>query len=65
MRVSVDRDRCVGAGQCVFSAELVFDQDEDDGLVVLQNSDPPLAELDAVGDAVDRCPAGAITLREK
>lgn len=65
MHVSVDRDLCVGAGQCVLSAEAVFDQDGDDGLVVLRNPDPPLAELNAVRDAVDRCPAGAITLREE
>ncbi|MFI2507561.1 ferredoxin [Streptomyces sp. NPDC018972] len=64
MRVSVDRDLCIGAGQCVLSAEDVFDQDLHDGLVVLRTPDPSLAELDAVRDAVDRCPAGAITLHE-
>ncbi|WP_186781633.1 MULTISPECIES: ferredoxin [unclassified Streptomyces] len=65
MRVSVDRDLCVGAGQCVLSAEEVFDQDGDDGLVVLRNPDPSPAQEDAVRDAVDRCPAGAITLQEE
>ncbi|MFD4985478.1 ferredoxin [Streptomyces sp. NPDC058374] len=65
MRVSVDRDLCVGAGQCVLSAEGVFDQDGDDGLVVLRDSGPSPAEWDAVRDAADRCPAGAITLREE
>ncbi|MFH9044116.1 ferredoxin [Streptomyces sp. NPDC017966] len=64
MRISVDRDLCVGAGQCVLSAEDVFDQDRHDGLVVLRTPDPSPAESDAVRDAVDRCPAGAITLHE-
>ncbi len=32
-RVTVDRDRCIGAGQCVLSAQEVFDQDET-GVVV-------------------------------
>ncbi|MGC9438125.1 ferredoxin [Streptomyces sp. WG5] len=65
MRVSVDRDVCVGAGQCVLSAEAVFDQDGDDGLVVLRTPEPPPAVLDGVRDAVDRCPARAITLNER
>lgn len=32
-RVGAERDRCVGAGQCVLAAPGVFDQDEEDGLV--------------------------------
>lgn len=64
MRISADRDLCIGAGQCVLSAEGVFDQDLQDGLVVLLASAPSAAELDAVRDAVDRCPAGALALYE-
>ncbi|MFI0484444.1 ferredoxin [Actinomadura sp. 9N215] len=39
MRISTDRHRCVGAGQCVLSAARLFDQDED-GLVVVRATDP-------------------------
>ena len=35
MRVAVDQDKCCGAGKCVLLAPEVFDQREDDGVVVL------------------------------
>ena len=28
LKVIVDRDKCVGSGECVFTAPEVFDQDE-------------------------------------
>ena len=34
MRVSADRDVCIGAGLCVGTSETVFDQD-DDGIVLV------------------------------
>ena len=34
MRITADRDACVGSGQCVLTEPDVFDQD-DDGLVTL------------------------------
>ncbi|MBV8931566.1 MAG: ferredoxin [Kutzneria sp.] len=63
MRINVDRDRCVGAGQCVLAAARVFDQD-DDGLVTVLTLDPPAEEADAVREAVHLCPSGAISLVE-
>jgi ferredoxin len=64
MHVTVDKDRCCGAGQCVLSAPDVFDQDEQTGIVLLLNDHPPLALLGDVRTAVDVCPAQAITLIE-
>ncbi|MFA1546284.1 ferredoxin [Actinomadura chokoriensis] len=64
MRVTVDRDVCIAAGQCVITAAGVFDQGEDDGLVVLLQPSPP-AELAAdVRLAMSLCPSRAITVRE-
>lgn len=63
MRITADSTRCVGAGQCVLSAPDVFDQD-DDALVVLVDGAAGAADLELVRDAVDRCPAQAITLHE-
>lgn len=63
MRITADSTRCVGAGQCVLSAPDVFDQD-DDALVVLVDGAPGADDLELVRDAVDRCPAQAITLHE-
>ncbi|GII96410.1 ferredoxin [Sinosporangium siamense] len=61
MRISVDPDRCVGAGQCVLSAPEVFDQDAD-GIVTVVNARP--ADDEAVRHAGELCPSGSITLHE-
>ena len=59
MHITADRDRCVGAGQCVLAAPAVFDQD-DDGLVAPLTMDPPEDEQEAVRQAVNVCPSSAI-----
>ncbi|MFJ9173816.1 ferredoxin [Streptomyces sp. NPDC102360] len=62
MQVSVEMDKCCGAGQCVLVAPEVFDQRDEDGVVIVLNAQPP-AELHAsVEEAVLVCPAAAITL---
>ena len=40
VKIEADRDLCIGAGNCVLSAEAVFDQD-DDGVVVLLTEEVP------------------------
>ncbi|MEU2494275.1 ferredoxin [Streptomyces sp. NPDC007883] len=62
-RVGAQRDRCVGAGQCVLAAPAVFDQDEQDGLVVVLIERPTESQSDAVHDAVWACPSRALTFR--
>ncbi|MEU8827489.1 ferredoxin [Streptomyces sp. NPDC048636] len=61
MRVRVDRDRCRGAGRCALSAPELFDQSEDDGLVVLADERPPPALHDKARLAERLCPNGVIT----
>jgi ferredoxin len=61
MEISVDREACVGAGQCVLSAPAVFDQDED-GLVTLTDQHPPADQDRAVHNAARLCPARVITV---
>ncbi|MFJ6786695.1 ferredoxin [Streptomyces angustmyceticus] len=60
MKVIVDEERCVGAGQCVLAAAEVFDQREADGVVVLLDARPADALHASVEDAAARCPALAI-----
>ncbi len=60
MRVFIDQDKCCGAGQCVMAAPEVFDQRDDDGIVVLLNSEPPDGLLESVREAMRVCPALAI-----
>jgi ferredoxin len=64
MKVTIDMDRCVAAGQCVLAAPDVFDQSDDDGVVVLLNASPPAEDADAVRTAAALCPALAITVED-
>jgi ferredoxin len=60
-RVQVDRERCVGSGVCESLAPEVFEVD-DDGLLVVHREEPDTDQLDAVRDAVQQCPARALSL---
>jgi NADPH-dependent 2,4-dienoyl-CoA reductase/sulfur reductase-like enzyme len=63
MKVSVDVDKCVAAGQCVLPAPEVFDQREEDGVVVLLDQTPGPELHDAVRESALVCPAAAEALR--
>jgi ferredoxin len=64
VKVSVDQDKCCGAGNCVLLAPDVFDQREEDGIVDLLD-EQPAANLHAlVREAIAVCPAGAISVQE-
>lgn len=65
MRVAADRDVCIGAGMCLLTAPAVFDQDDDEGLVVLLAADVPPEDADAASQAVAQCPSGALRLVEE
>jgi len=64
MRVSVDQDSCCSSGQCVLAVPEVFDQNEDDGVVLLLQPQPPEELWAAVRTAAAICPARAISVQE-
>jgi ferredoxin len=64
MRVIVDQDKCIASGQCVLTAADVFDQREEDGIVVLLDPAPPGDRADDVRRAAALCPARAITVED-
>ena len=64
MRVEVDAPQCVASGQCVLLAPDVFDQREEDGLVILLNETPAPDHHDAVRESASVCPAAAIRLTD-
>ncbi|EMF52801.1 ferredoxin [Streptomyces bottropensis] len=65
MKVRVDETTCCGAGQCVLIAPEVFDQRDEDGVVVLLTPAPAPPHHPAVREAAAVCPAAAITLDEE
>jgi ferredoxin len=64
MKVSVDQDKCVSSGQCVLNAGDIFDQRDDDGVVLLLTDSPPSEQAGNVRDAAAACPALAIDIEE-
>ncbi|MFI0773682.1 ferredoxin [Streptomyces sp. NPDC021212] len=60
MRVEVDRDRCRGAGQCALHAPELFDQSEDDGMVVVLDGRPAPALRGKARLAARLCPNSVI-----
>ncbi|SPF01575.1 ferredoxin [Streptomyces sp. MA5143a] len=65
MKVRVDTTRCCGAGQCVLLAPEVFDQRDEDGIVVLLTPEPAPPHHPAVREAAAVCPTSAITVAEE
>jgi ferredoxin len=64
MRVHVDQDKCVASGQCVMAAPEVFDQRDQDGVVVLLEAAPPADREEDVHQAAIVCPALAIWVED-
>jgi ferredoxin len=64
MKVTVDQDKCISSGQCVLNAGAVFDQRDEDGVVVLLDENPRPELADDVRKAVAACPAQVIRIAE-
>jgi ferredoxin len=60
VKISIDFDKCCGAGQCVLAAPEVFDQGEDDGVVILLDANPSADQYENVRQAAAVCPASVI-----
>ncbi|MFK0156605.1 ferredoxin [Streptomyces sp. NPDC090493] len=65
MKVEIEDAKCVASGQCVLVAPEVFDQRDDDGMVVLLTETPGPDLQDAVRESAMVCPAVAIRLVER
>ena len=63
MKITINQEECCGAGQCVMIVPEVFDQDEDDGVVILLDPAPADDLLPLVRNAEAMCPAAAIAVR--
>lgn len=61
MHIEIDVERCIGGGQCVLAAPDLFDQNDEDGTVVLLGQPGP-AETEHARRAARVCPAAAIEI---
>ena len=62
MRVVAGREVCAGSGMCVRTAPRLFDQDDNDGRVVVLEPEIPRDDEAAAREAVSLCPTGALSL---
>ncbi|MFF0746452.1 ferredoxin [Streptomyces sp. NPDC004111] len=64
MRIDIDRDVCIGAGQCVLTAPAVFTQDDEGLSEVLPGMEGGGGSV-LLGEAVRACPVSAISLTDQ
>ncbi|MFJ8673827.1 ferredoxin [Streptomyces sp. NPDC093589] len=63
MRITIEKDLCIGAGQCALTAPRVFTQD-DDGFSALLPGREDGAGDPLLREAARACPVGAIEVTE-
>ena len=61
MKVRVDRDLCIGVGNCVAFVPTVFKLDEENKAVVLE---PSSVDEDTLLEAAESCPENAIIVED-
>ena len=64
MKVSVDKELCVGHGRCYDVAPELFEDDEEGHAVVRGDGSVPPGQADAARLAVRLCPERAVTVTE-
>jgi ferredoxin len=60
LEIDIDRDACMGSGNCVYAAPGVFELDDDS---IARVVDPQASSEEAILTAARQCPTGAISVR--
>ena len=61
MKIKIDRDLCIGVGNCVAFAPTVFGPDKENKAIVL---DPSSIDDDTLLEAAESCPENAIIIED-
>lgn len=65
MRILVDESRCIAAGNCVVAGSDVYDQRDEDGIVVVLDDAPESAEHQRQArEGAALCPAKVLSILE-
>lgn len=64
MKLVADTERCVGSGQCVLTESALFDQNADDGRVMILDDSPDGVLAEKAREAARICPSRALSLKE-
>jgi ferredoxin len=59
VRITIDREQCMGSGNCAFWAPSTFDLDDDMKAIVVDSDGD---SLEKVRNAVEACPTHALAL---
>jgi len=62
LKITVDRDECIGDGACVGDAPETFEMDDEDKAIVLETSGD---DRETILEAARNCPTDAIKVEEK
>ena len=63
MKVTVDKDLCMGDRNCNIVCPEIFKYDEDELMSIVQMAEIPEHLEERVQQAEEECPAGAITVK--
>ena len=62
LKITIDREECIGDGACVDAAPATFVLDDDDKAVLLEGSTDGRS---AILEAAEACPVDVITVEDK
>jgi ferredoxin len=60
LKITINRDTCIGSGNCVHWLPTVFDQDDEGYAIVLDGSAAADAPDDKIREAARNCPTRSI-----
>jgi len=64
VKIKIDVEKCIGAGNCVMWSPEVFDQRDEDGIVIVLDDSPAESLHESVRAAAASCPASVIVLED-